>query len=1035
MRNRGAILLLAILLALVCLYHLSFTFVSMKVERDAKKQANGDINKEKEYLKTKSTESVWLWRYTYKDCKEQEINLGLDLKGGMNVILEISVIDVIKSLAGNKDSPILLQVIAKAKEKQKTSNRDFVTLFGEAFDELQPGGKLEALFRNPDMKTIDYSMSNSEVLKIIRKETKDAIDNSFNVLSKRIDKFGVTQPNIQRLETAGRILIELPGIKDQERVRKLLQGTASLEFWLTYKNNEIYQNLLDANKRIAEMLKVYGEVSDDTTKIRDTVQAASDTTLADSLKADLAVKKDTAKAVISPDSAKEPSLLAKLKDTAKSPALLDKLGKKDTAGSDTAKSAVDMEKEYPLFALLKPNITQDGKLNIEEAATIGFAHADDTGKVNDYLSHPRIKALFPNKLKFCWSVKPLKHAPEYYELIALQSSRGGKPALSGDVIVDARDEISQSSANAEVSMQMDAEGSKVWKRLTGENIGRQVAVVLDGYVYSDPKVRSEIPNGSSRITGNFTIEEAKDLANVLKSGKMPAPASIISEEIVGPTLGKESIRAGMFSFLIAFIMVLIYMAFYYNKAGFIADIALFTNVFFIMGVLASLGAVLTLPGIAGIVLTMGMAVDANVLIYERIREELRAGKGLKLAISDGYKNASSAIIDSNVTTLLTGVVLYIFGTGPIQGFATTLIIGILTSLFSAIFISRLIFTALLGKNIDIKFSIRLTANIFRDAKYKFLENRKIMYICSSIVIGIGLISLIFRGLDPGVDFTGGRSYVVRFDNDVKTADVKKYLKASFGGLSPEVKTFGADNQVKITTKYLINSDVDTVDKVIETKLYEGLKPILGENVDEQKFNDNYRLHSYKVEPTIVTEMIWAAFMAVGFALIIIFLYIFMRFKNWRFGLGAFVSLFHDVLFVIGMYSLLYSIMPFSMEIDQTFIAAILTVIGYSINDTVVVYDRLREFLGLYKKRPILENMNAAMNSTLGRTINTSLTTLLVLFVIFIFGGEVIRGFIFAMLIGIFVGTYSSIFVASSIFYDTVKNREDTSLILKGKKKI
>ncbi len=1008
MQNKGAIKLFAIALALVCLYQLSFTWITSGVKKDAEEYSKGNLALENRYLDSVASEGVynvlWLRNYTYRECQERELNLGLDLKGGMNVMLEVSVVELIKALSNYSTDSTFTRSLSLAQQKQKNSQEDFVTLFGKSFTEVDKNAKLAAIFSTLDLKgRVNFNSTNEEVLKVIREETEDAIANSFNILRSRIDRFGVTQPNIQRLQNSGRILVELPGVKDPERVRKLLQGTANLQFWETYDNREIFQHIKDANDRIRQ-IENKNPVDTSAAKAKKDSVAKKDKSVAKNDKTD-STKKDTTKDV----------------------SLLDKV-KKDT--SKTGKDASNFEAfrtENPLFAVLRPSVSQDGQL--VTGAAVGIAHFKDTAKVNEYLSRKQIRELFPRDLKFLWSVKPIddRKSGNYYQLIAIKvSNRDGRPALSGDVITNARPEFSDQKGGAEVTMSMNGDGARIWARLTKENIGKQVAIVLDNYVYSFPTVQSEIRGGHSSITGNFSITEAKDLANILKSGKMPAPAHIIEEDIVGPSLGKEAISSSLISFIIAFAIVLIYMIFYYNKAGLIANIALIVNVFFIFGVLASLGAVLTLPGMAGIVLTLGMAVDANVLIYERILEEVKQGKGLKLAVSDGYKHAMSAIIDSNVTTILTGIVLYVFGSGPIQGFATTLIIGILTSLFTAIFFSRLIIEWMLERNKNVSFCSKMTENFLANTNVDFLGKRKFFYGISGIVILAGIISMFAHGFNLGVDFKGGRTYVVRFDQDIRTIDVQASLKTQFGD-APEVKTFGGDNQVKITTKYRIDENEPNIDTEIQQKLYDGLKSFYKTALTYSDFcTDNKAMgivSSQKVGPTIADDIKTSAVWAITFALIIIFIYIFIRFKNWRFGLGGLVSLAHDVLFVLGMYSLLYSIMPFSMEIDQAFIAAILTIVGYSINDTVVVFDRVREYLGMGKKWDKKETYNRAMNSTLRRTLNTSLTTLLTIFAIFIFGGEVIRGFIFALLIGIGVGTYSSIFVATSIVYDTDKTME------------
>ncbi len=1006
MQNKGAIRFVAIMLALVCLYQLWFTVITTREEKKAEEYAKGDLRKYNNYLDSLSSAPVydflWIKEFTYRDCKERELNMGLDLKGGMNVILEVSVVDVIRSLSGYSTDSTFNQAIAMAQKLQKKETQtNFVTLFGESIEKIDPNVKLSAYFMAQLKDRVKFTSTNEEVLEIIRAEAEAAISNSFNILRTRIDRFGVTQPNIQRLGNTGRILVELPGIKDPERVRKLLQGTANLEFWETYDNAEVQQYLMAANAKVKEIedaKAVLVNESKETNKVNTENKATTDTTTS---------------------------------------SLIDKLAT-DTTRVDTARNA-NFAKEYPLFSVLQPKMSRDGQA--APGAAIGYAHFKDTMKVNEYLNQPQVKALFPRNLRLLWTVKPIDEKGNFYELVAIKvTSRDGQAALTGDVVTSANDEYAQGRGTAEVAMSMNAEGAHTWARLTKDNIGKCIAIVLDNYVYSYPTVQSEIKGGRSSITGNFSVTEAKDLANILKSGKMPAPARIEQETIVGPSLGKEAIDKGMWSFVLAFIVVMAYMFFYYKQSGLVANIALLANVFFIFGVLASLGAVLTLPGIAGIVLTLGMAVDANVLIYERIKEELAHGKGIKLAVKDGYRHAYSAIIDSNVTTLLTALVLGYFGKGPIHGFAVTLSIGILASLFSAIFISRLIFERMLDRNKVPSFSNKMTATAFKNVNIDFIGIRKYYYVISGIVIGIGIISLFTRGLDQSVDFTGGRTYVVRFNNEVKTGEIQSELSKVLGE-SPEVKTFGANNQIKITTKYLIKSDVapaaditmaaqytegqePSVDDVIEAKIYLALKDkYLPEGTSFKNFITNYRMSSEKVGPTIAGDIKSSAVYAVIFSLLIIFLYIAVRFRNWQFGLGGLVSLAHDVLFVLGIYSLTYSIMPFSMAIDQAFIAAILTVVGYSINDTVVVYDRIREFMATQQKRELKDVLNAAMNSTLSRTINTSLTTLLVLLVIFIFGGEVIRGFIFAMLIGIGVGTYSSVLVATPIVYDSLMRKQ------------
>jgi SecD/SecF fusion protein len=993
MQNKGAIIVLAVALVLVSIYQLSFTAATYKVKNDARKYAKGDLVAQVRYIDSISTLPKEQWSFlgnTFKECLGKELNLGLDLKGGMNVILEVSVEDILRALSNYNPDNTFNLALALAKQRNLQMQGDFLTLFGSAFSELDPNARLASIFGTVELKEkINFNSTNDEVLEVLDNEISTAIENAFNILRTRIDRFGVTQPNITQLATKGRILIELPGVNNPQRVRELLSGTASLEFWETYENGEVIGFLSQANNLLRD------------------IQAGEKKT-ADSLKQTITGGKPA------------------VADTAKTgeQSLLDII-KTDSTQAAEAQSLEQFTAQNPLFGVLRPHVDRQGQPI--PGSLIGLASFRDSAKVNRYLKMNQVRSLFPRDLKFFWSQNPYKfdESKTLYELHAIKvTTRDGRAPLEGSVITSARPTSGVVSSDIKVDMMMNAEGAKTWARLTRENINRCIAVVLDGYVRSFPRVSTEITGGNSEITGDFTLEEAQDLSNILMSGKLPAPARIVSDTVVGPTLGKEAIQSGFTSFAIAFLLVLLYMVFYYSwSAGSISDIALFANVFLLFGVLASLNAVLTLPGIAGIVLTMGMAVDANVLIYERIREELRAGKGIKLAIADGYRRAYSAIIDSNVTTLLTGVVLYVFGTGPIKGFATTLVIGILTSLFTAIFITRLIYEGLLKRNVNLTFSIKLTANVLKNTKIDFIGMRKWFYAASIAVTVLGVGSLFVRGLSLGIDFTGGRTYVVRFDQPVRTSDVAKNLQAELGEL-PQVVTFGSDNQVKITTKYKINET--GVDDEVDTKLYYALKGMVSGNLTKDEFLTKYKVSSETIGPTIASDIKIKAFYSVGIALVIMFFYIFMRFRNWQYGFGAVASLFHDTLFVIGLYSLLWGFMPFSMEIDQAFIAAILTVIGYSVNDTVIVFDRLREYLPIYRKRPIKEVLNMAMNATLSRTINTSLTTLLTVIAIFIFGGPVIRGFVFALLIGIMVGTYSSIFIASMLMYDTSKKLRTSS---------
>lgn len=1051
MQNKGFIKFIAILFALVSLYHLSFTFVSQRVvskankyahsaetERLSSMMADGDAAqqqflydsiaraRETYYLDSMSNEVIYnigVRKYTFKEVRERELNLGLDLKGGMNVTLEVSVVDIIRGLANNSKNPVFQQALELAREKQKNSQEGFVTLFGEAVKEIDPNFQLTSIFMAEFKDKLNYNSTNDEVLDVVRKESNAAIDRTYNILRTRIDRFGVAQPNIQKLQTAGRILVELPGIKEPQRVRKLLQGTAQLEFWTTYQFSDVFNYFQAADQKLVDILKTDDILTD----------VAQESPLAEGDE----IAEDVADELTQIDTT---ALLADAETDSLEQDLIDQLAGDSLAVTDRDRSPEEIAKTNPLFAYLRPNLVQtESGFVPAQSATVGYASIKDTAMVNSLLR--RVKQDMPRDMKLAWKIKPEKYSPDFLELVALKASnRDGSAALGGDVIVDARQNFDQNN-RVVVDMAMNSEGARQWKRLTGENINRQIAIVLDGYVYSAPNVNDEIPNGRSQISGNFEVPEAQDLANILKAGKLPAPARIVEEAVVGPSLGKVAITDGLNSFIIAFIMVLLYMVLYYNRAGWVADLALVTNIFFIFGVLTSLGAVLTLPGIAGIVLTLGMAVDANVIIYERIKEELRAGKGMRLAITDGYKNAYSAIIDGNVTTLLTGIVLYTFGSGPVQGFATTLIIGILSSLFSAIFISRIVFDYFLTRNRTITFGNKYTNNVLLNANYNFLGMRKYAYVISAVIIIIGIGSLAVRGLNYGVDFSGGRTYVVRFDQPVVLKDIRNVLEE--GLEQPEVKTFGPSSQVKITTNKEIDNDDPSVDSTLQGILFANLKPFYqDQSITYKDFiadtgSDKLIgiLSSQKVGPTIADDIRNRAVMAIVFALIIIFIYIAIRFKRWQYGLGGVVSLFHDSIIVISLFSIFYNVLPFNLEINQTFIAAILTIIGYSINDTVIIFDRIREFVGLHPKRTLMNNINTGINSTLARTINTSGTTIVVLLMIFIFGGEVIRGFSFALLVGILVGTYSSVFVAGPLAYDLITNRgkNDTDSMMKSKK--
>ena len=996
MQSKGAIKFVAILIAVACLYSLSFTWATRHQEKKAEDYAAkavaaeqltpafaevkdvdkafylDSIAKERNrfYIDSISSEKVFLG-FTYKEVKEKEINLGLDLKGGMNVMLQVQLKDLVVALADGNQSPEFVEALALAQKKEVESRGDFITLFEESWNEVAPGKRLSTIFGTFEMREkIKPETSNEEVIKVIREEAESAIANSFNVLRNRIDRFGVTQPNIQKLGNSGRILVELPGVKEPERVRKLLQGTASLEFWPTFDNAEVYPYLAEANALLAQLVADEAVAADANAE-----NAVESLIAADSLSAD----------------------------------------------------AEAFAKQNPLFYLLSPS-TYGGQLM--PGATIGRAHYRDTAKINSYLNMPQVKALFPVELVPMWTVKADPNDPSgvIFDLVAIKStSRDGKAPLDGGVVTDAAVSYGNTGGAPGVSMTMNAEGARTWARLTADNIGKSVAIVLDGMVYSYPTVQSEITGGQSSITGNFTITEAEDLANVLKSGKLPAPATIVQEQVVGPSLGAASINAGMISFVIAFVLVLVYMMVFYAGAGVAACVALICNVLFLFGALVSFGAVLTLPGIAGLVLTLGMAVDANVIIYERIREELRAGKALRAAIKDGYSNAYSAIIDGNLTTVITGIVLFAFGSGPVQGFATTLVIGIITSFLTSVFITRLVFEARLAKNQNISFEGSIAKNFMQNTKFNFLAASKKTLTASAIICVVCLGFMFTKGFTYGVDFTGGRTFVLRFDKEVVAEDIRQAANAEFGE-TVEVKQFGGASQMKVTTKYKIADNSTEVDAEVEAKLYNALKGFFADDMTLEEFtstqdNPNGIISSDKVGPTIANDIKRDAVIAVILSLIAIFLYIAARFRNWTWGTGAVVGLAHNTVIVIGFFSIFSGILPFSLDVDQTFIAAVLTIIGYSINDTVVIFDRIRENKGLYPKRDLGETINSSLNSTLVRTINTSVTTLVVMLAIALFGGEVIRGFAVAIIVGILVGTYSSMFVATPLMYKLSMKKE------------
>ena len=997
MQNKGFVKVFAVLLTLVCVFYLSFSFVTRHYTNKAKEIANGDPKVEQDYLDSLSNEKVWLGNWTLKDCREMEISLGLDLKGGMNVILEVSIPDVIKALADNKPDEAFNNALATAAKQAVNSQDDVITLFIREYHKIAPDAKLSELFATQQLKDkVNQKSTDAEVEKVLRAEVKAAVENSFNVLRTRIDRFGVVQPNIQSLEDKmGRIMVELPGIKEPERVRKLLQGSANLEFWETYTAKEILPAMQSADA------KLRGILTEGTTADTDTIEAA--------LTEATPVEE---KAVSAAD-----SLAAALKG--------------DAAAED--KAAVNMEeikKQYPLLSMLQLNSSGQGPV-------IGYANYKDTADINKYLAMPEVKAELPKDLSLKWGVSAadFDKKKQTFELYAIKvTERNGKAPLEGDVITDAKDEFNQYSKPI-VTMAMNNDGARRWAQLTKQNIGRAIAIVLDNYVYSAPNVNTEITGGHSEISGNFTPEQTKDLANVLKSGKMPAPAHIVQEDIVGPSLGQESINAGIFSFVVALILLMIYMCSMYGFIpGMVANCALVLNFFFTLGVLSSFQAALTMSGIAGMVLSLGMAVDANVLIYERTKEELRAGKAVKKALADGYSNAFSAIFDSNLTSIITGIILFNFGTGPIRGFATTLIIGILISFFTAVFITRIVYEHFMNKDkwLNLTFTTKISKNLMANTHFDFMgTNKRSMIIVSAIII-VCIGSFAIRGLSQSIDFTGGRNFKVQFENPVEPEQVRELISSKFGDANVSVIAIGTDKKtVRISTNYRIEDAGNNVDSEIEAYLYETLKPVLTQNITLETFidRDNHTggsiVSSQKVGPSIADDIKVSAIWSVVLALIAIGIYILIRFRNIAYSIGSVTALACDTIIILGAYSICWGWMPFSLEIDQTFIGAILTAIGYSINDKVVIFDRVREFFGLYPKRDKRMLFNDSLNTTLARTINTSLSTLIVLLCIFILGGDSIRSFTFAMIFGVVVGTLATIFVAAPVAYLTDMRRNKT----------
>ncbi|WP_321478680.1 protein translocase subunit SecDF [uncultured Bacteroides sp.] len=996
MQNKGLVKVFAILLTLVCVFYLSFSFVTRYYTNKAKEYAKGDPKMEQNYLDSLSSEKVWLGNYTLKQCREMEISLGLDLKGGMNVILEVSVADVVKALADNKPDEAFNKALAAATKLQASSQDDFITSFVKEYHKLAPGARLSELFATQQLKDlITQKSSDAEVEKVLREEVKIAVTNSYNVLRTRIDRFGVVQPNIQSLEDKmGRIMVELPGIKEPQRVRKLLQGSANLEFWETYNSKEIIPSLQAADAKLRDILS---------------------NEKADSAKTNSAIKIKATATAKAPVRSAADSLAAALKG--------------ETNKAAEAANLEAIKKEHPLAAILQFNTSGQGPI-------VGYANYKDTANINKYLALKEIANEFPKELRLKWGVSAADFDPkaQTFELYAIKSTeRNGKAPLEGDVVNDAKDEYDQWNKPA-VSMEMNQDGSRRWALMTKQNIGKSIAIVLDGYVYSAPNVNSEITGGRSQITGHFTPEQAKDLANVLKSGKMPAPAHIVQEDIIGPSLGQKSINAGVFSFVVALILLMIFMCLIYGIIpGMIANSALILNFFFTLGILSSFQAALTMSGIAGMVLSLGMAVDANVLIYERTKEELKSGKGLKKALSDGYSNAFSAIFDSNLTSIITGIILFNFGTGPIRGFATTLIIGITVSFFTAVFITRLVYEHFMAKDklSNLTFTSSLSKKLLVTSKFNFVgANKKSLIIVSAIIL-VCLGSFAIRGLSQSIDFTGGRNFQVQFEKPVEPEQVRELIAQKFGDATVGVIAIGTDKKtVRISTNYRINDDSNSVDSEIEAYLYEALKPMLTKDITLKTFTDrdNHNggsiISSQKVGPSIADDIKTSALWSVLLSLIAIGLYILLRFRNIAYSIGSVVALTSDTIMIVGAYSLLWGIVPFSLEIDQTFIGAILTAIGYSINDKVVIFDRVREFFGLYPNRNRKQLFNDSLNTTLARTINTSLTTLIVLLCIFILGGDSIRSFAFAMILGVVIGTLSSLFIASPIAY-IMMNRKGT----------
>jgi SecD/SecF fusion protein len=1002
MEGKGFVKVLGIALTLICLYYLSLTFFANNVERKANNYAEEKIGtnafnseqlkedalrkERRRYMDSvanKPALNLGVVKYTYDELCERRINLGLDLQGGMSVTLQVSLEELIRSMANNSTDPAFLQALKTARDQQNTSQDDFVTLFGRAYEQAAPGAKLGAIFNAPEYKDkITFNSSNADVLNVIRDEAKQAVQRTYEIMRSRIDKFGVTSPNIQLQPGTDRIVVELPGVDEPERVRKLLQASAKLEFWeVAEMSNDLAKLFGDANKIVKDELE------------------------------DMATGKSPEAKADNPAQTSDSTATATNADTSK---VADALAANDTATAAKDTSLAARRKENPLFAVFQPSPNPGG--------VIGYINGNDTATFNNYMNMPAVRPLFASEnLKFVFTAKPVQdeNAGNVYMVYALKG-RGNnmKAPLEGDVIVDARQDV-DANQDVVVSMQMNADGAKRWRKLTADNIKKPVAIVLDDLVYSAPTVQNEIAGGNSQITGSFSISEAQDLANILKAGKLPAPARIVEEAVVGPSLGKESIAAGLASLIAGLIGVMLFMVAYYRGGGVVAVLVLLINLLFMMGVLASIGATLTLPGMAGIVLTMGIAVDANVLIFERIREELAHGVGLREAINIGYSKSMSAIIDSNLTTLITAVILAIFGLGPVLGFATILIIGIITSMFTAILLSRYVIEWWLDKGNDIKYSSSWSEGAFKNVNFDFVGKRRIGYMIAAAIMGLGIIGYFANGFQYGVDFSGGRSYVVRFDQATTANEIREALTAPLEG-TPVVTTYGGGNQFKITTKYLVNDESAASDIAVAEKLYNGLAKFAG-GKSGQEFAKTHVISSQKVGPTVADDITRSAIWATIIASLGIGLYILLRFRKWQFSVAAAATVFHDALMVLAFFALLPGVMPFPVEIDQHFIAAILTVMGYSINDTVVIFDRIREYLRENPNEDQKTVINYAINSTLSRTVITSGITFLTVLVLFLFGGEVLRGFSFALLIGILLGTYSSIFIATPLVIDLAKN--------------